>query len=324
MIYRKNILLAIFLITACALFAGGSGEKEGSKAEFPERSLEFVACYGPGGGHDTMLRTMQKILGDEGIITDSINVVNKPGGSGTIGMAYVSGHEGDGHYLMSATSSFLATPLNTKVAVNYKDFTPIARLGVDPNIILVNSKSEYKTLDDAINSGKIINIGGNLGSIDHILAMKLQKMTDIKFNFIPFQGDGELVSALLGGQIDMIATNPNTALDYIRADEFRALGISIDERLPALPDVPTLKELGYDISLSVFRGIVAPKNISEEAVKYYSDMAKKLSESEKWKKDYLEKNTIAAGYLNGEDFGKYLDELNGEYESILKELKIIK
>ncbi len=318
------IIAVVLLLAVSAAFAGGTGENDGKSVKFPSRPLEFVACYGPGGGHDTMLRTMQKILTEEGIITESINVINKPGGSGTIGMAYVSGHEGDGHYLMSATSSFLATPLNTNVSVNYKDFTPIARLGVDPNIIVVNSQSKYMTLSDAVNSGEIINIGGNLGSIDHILAMKLQKMTSIKFNFIPFQGDGELVSALLGGQIDMIATNPNTALDYLRAGKFRALGISIDERLPALPDVPTLKELGYDISLSVFRGIVAPKNISEEARKYYSDMAKKLSESERWNKEYLERNTIAAGYLDSDDFAKYLDELNGEYETILKELKIIK
>ena len=315
---------ALFVMLSSVLFAKGSGEASGKSAKFPERPIEFVACYGPGGGHDTMLRTMQKILADDKIITTPINVVNKPGGSGTIGMAYVSGHEGDGHYLMSATSSFLATPLNTNVAVSYKDFTPIARLGVDPNIIVVNSNSKYKTMNEAINSGEIINIGGNLGSIDHILAMKLEKMTKIDFNFIPFQGDGELVAALLGNQIDMIATNPNTALDYLKAGNFRALAISIDKRMPALPDVPTLKELGYDISLSVFRGIVAPKNISEEAKKYYRDMAKKLSESESWNKDYLEKNTIAAGYLDSDDFGKYLEELNGEYETILRELKIIK
>ena len=320
----KKIVISAVLIASAAVSAFAEGQKEGASGSFPSRSLEFVACYGPGGGHDTMLRTMQKILAEDGIITDTVNVVNKPGGSGTIGMAYVNGHAGDGHYLMSATSSFLATPLNTGSSVTYKDFTPIARLGVDPNVIVVNSKSEFKTLDDAIHSGRLINIGGNQGSIDHILAKKLEEMTDIQFNFVPFQGDGELVSGLLGGQIDMIATNPNTALDYIKSGDFRALAISIDERLPALPDVPTLQELGYDITLSVFRGIVAPKDISEEAKAYYSKMAKELSEDERWQKEYLERNTIAPGYLNSEDFGAYLEDLNGEYKDILTSLGIIK
>ncbi len=317
---KKILIMMVIMFVMFSAFANGETE---SGAKFPSRALEFVACYGPGGGHDTMLRTMQKILTEEGIITDTINVVNKPGGSGYIGMGYVQGHEGDGHYLMSATSSFLATPLNTGGTVTYRNFTPIARLGVDPNVIVVNSKSKYKTLDDAINSGDIINIGGNLGSIDHILAKKLEGMSAIQFNFVPFQGDGEILSALLGGQIDMVATNPNAVLDYIRTGEFRALAISIDHRLPALAEVPTLQELGYDINLSVFRGVVAPKGISDEAKAYYTKMARELSENERWKTEYLERNTIAEGYLDGDDFGAFLEDLNGEYESILKELGII-
>ena len=117
-------------------------------ADFPTRGIEFVAGYGPGGGHDTMLRSMAKIIRETKLVDASINVVNKPGGAGATSLGYLNSHKGDGHYLMSATSSFITTPLTADVGLNYKDFTPIARLGIDPTLLVVPSSSDFKTLDD--------------------------------------------------------------------------------------------------------------------------------------------------------------------------------
>lgn len=97
-----------------------------STAWTPDRQIELVACYGAGGGHNILLRTMQKIIVDEKLSDATFNVVNKDGGSGAAGMAYVNGHKGDPHYLMCTTSSFTTTPLKTKLGFNYNDFTPIA------------------------------------------------------------------------------------------------------------------------------------------------------------------------------------------------------
>lgn len=323
--------IALFLVVMM-LLAGCSQQpskqetvKSNQKSDFPERPLEFVACYGPGGGHDTMLRTMAKIISDEKIIDSPINVVNKPGGSAAVGMGYVNSHEGDGHYLMSTTSSFITTPLSSDIGLNYKNFTPIARLGIDPEMVLVNSKSDYKTLDDILKSDKIINVGGTgQGSIEHIVTVTLQKLSGKKLNYIPYQGDGEVVAALMGNQIDFTITNPNTAYDYLKSGDFRALAISTEERVDLMPDVPTFKELGYDITISLFRGVAAPAGISEEQKAYYLDMIKKLVQTEAWKEDYLGKNMIIEGYLDGEEYEKFLDEMNEIYESTLKELEIIK
>lgn len=324
----KKIIVAVLVISMVILVAGCAKKEETPKEEkaaFPERPLEFVACYGPGGGHDVMLRTMAKILTEEGIVSTAINVVNKPGGSGAVGMGYVNGHAGDGHYLMATTSSFVTTPLNTDIGINYRDFTPIARLGIDPELVLVNAKSGYKSLDDILKSDKPINVGGTgQGTIEHLVTVRLSKLSGKKLNYIPYQGDGEVIAALMGNQIDMTITNPNTAYDYIKSGDFRALAISTTERIDLMPDVPTFRELGYDITLSLFRGVAAPKDIPEEAKAYYQDMIKKLVETETWKKDYLEKNLITPGYLDSDDYAKFLDEMNQVYEETLKELGIIK
>lgn len=324
----KKIIMVLLVISMFVLLVGCSKQTETPgepQTTFPERPLEFVACYGPGGGHDIMLRTMAKILTEEGIVETSINVVNKPGGSGAVGMAYVNEHAGDGHYLMATTSSFITTPLVTDIGINYKDFTPIARLGIDPELVLVNAKSDYQSLKDILNSDKEINVGGTgQGTIEHLVAVRLSKLSGKKLNYIPYQGDGEVIAALMGNQIDMTITNPNTAYDYIKSGEFRALAISTTERISLMPDVPTFRELGYDITLSLFRGVAAPKDIPEEAKAYYSDIIKKMVETDAWKKGYLEKNMITPGYLDSEEYAKYLDEMNEIYEETLKELGIIK
>lgn len=322
------LVLMMLVFTGCSQQSAEQANAEtpaASKSSFPERPLEFVACYSPGGGHDIMLRIMTKIIQDEKIIDTPINVVNKPGGSGAVGMAYVDGHKGDGHYLMAATSAFITTPLTTEVGVHYKNYTPIARFGIDPEMLLVNTKSQYKTLDDVLNSNKVINIGGTgTGGMEHITFTMLEKVTGKDLNYIPYQGDGEVVAALMGNQVDVIIANPNAAYDYMQSGDFIALAITTEERTELMPDVPTFKELGYDIVLSLFRGVVAPGDITDEQKAFYEDMVKKLVATDAWQKEYLERNLIVEGYLDSDDFVAYLDEVNELYKTTLTELGIIK
>ena len=128
----------------------------------------------------------------------------------------------------------------------------------------------------------------------------------------------------MGNQVDMTVTNPNTAYDYIKSGDFRALAISTEERAKIMPDIPTFKEQGYDIVISLFRGVAAPGGITNEQKAYYEDMIKKLVATDAWKQEYLEKNLIVEGYLDSDDYSKYLDEMNSVFEVTLKELGISK
>ncbi|WP_319516229.1 tripartite tricarboxylate transporter substrate binding protein [uncultured Cohaesibacter sp.] len=296
------------------------------KAEdFPTRGLEFIAGYGPGGGHDTMLRSMAKVIRDTNLIDASINVVNKPGGGGATSLGYLASHEGDGHYLMAATSSFITTPLTADVGLNYKDFTPIARLGIDPTLLVVPASSDIKTLDDIKNAGRVLNVaGGGRGQIEHIATIMVSDALGVKLNFVPFQGDGEVASALLGRQVDFAMINPGAVSEFIKSGRMNAIAISTEHRADMFPDVPTFKEQGYDVVASVFRGVVAAKNIPLEAKAYLSEMIERLQETPEWTEQYLKPNGIIPGYLDADAFAAYLEKTNSVYETNLSNLGLLK
>ncbi|MCB9942596.1 MAG: tripartite tricarboxylate transporter substrate binding protein [Geminicoccaceae bacterium] len=297
-----------------------------SAQSFPgERGLELVAGYGPGGGHDTLLRTMAKVLQEESIITEPLVVVNKPGGGSAVAMGYLNSHAGDGHYLMSVTSSHITTPLTSNVGLDYSDFTPIARLGIDPELLIVSANGPYTSIEDLENAGKKLNVGGTAtGSLEHIVAIEFGEQAGVDVNYIPFQGDAEVVAALLSGQIDFIVSNPGTSRDFIEAGNFKALAISTDERVEVMPDIPTFKEQGLDISMVLFRGVTAAPDIDPAERDWLIAKMKELSENPKWKEDYLDPNGVVQGFLPGDEFSAYLGDTQTTYRDALTKLGLIK
>lgn len=289
----------------------------------PDRAIELVACYAAGGGHDILLRTMQKIIVDEGLSDATFNVVNKDGGSGAIGMSYVNGHSGDPHYLMCTTSSFTTTPLKTQLGFNYEDFTPIALLGLDPSIIVVRTDSGITNLDELLATPDVSLGGTGVGTVDHIITTKLNAAKGIEINYIPYNGDGEQVTALLGSQVTCICCNYNTVSEYINNGDFTCIATFTPERLTANPDVATAKEQGYDIEMSLYRGVCAAGNISEEEAQFYIDLMTKLNESEAWHSEYLEANGVEPHFLVGDEFKAYLDEVNAEFTKAMTEAGLI-
>ena len=306
--------------------SAGNASATPSKSEetwTPERSIELVACYAAGGGHDILLRTMQKVIVDEGLSNATFNVVNKDGGSGAIGMSYVNGHAGDPHYLMCTTSSFTTTPLKTKLGFTYEDFTPIALLGLDPSIIVVRSDSGITNLDELLATPDVSLGGTGTGTVDHIITTKLNAAKGVEINYIPYNGDGEQVTALLGGQVTSICCNYNTVSEYIGTGDFTCIATFTPERLTANPDVPTAKEQGYDIEMSLYRGVCAPANISEAEKQFYIDLMTKVNDSEAWHNDYLEANGVEPNFLTGDDFKAYLDEMNEAFTKAMTEAGLI-
>lgn len=293
--------------------------------DFPSgRGIELIAGYGPGGGHDTLLRTMMKIMQQENIVDVPLSVVNKPGGGSSVAMGYLNGRSGDGHYLMAATSSFITTPLTNNVGMDYTNFTPIARLGIDPEMLMVSANGPYQSIDDLKAADKTLNAGGTAtGSIEHIVSIEFGEQAGVDVNFIPFQGDGDVVTALLSGQVDFIISNPGTARDFIEAGNFKALAISTEERIEEMPDLPTFQEQGLDITMSLFRGVVAAPDIDPAARDWLIGKMKELSQNPEWKTSYLDPNGVVPGFLPGDEFSVYLEETQTLYETALTKLGLI-
>jgi len=319
-ITRRSILgtgLATFmLLTGFSLPAASQ--------EFPNRSIEFIAGYGPGGGHDTMMRSMATIIRQLDISTSPIAVVNKPGGSGASSMGYLNTHKEDGHYLMAVTSSFITTPLSVNVGLSHEDFTPIARLGIDPTILVVGARSSITSLEDIKNADRTLNVaGGGTGGIEHIATLMVSDALGVNLNYVPFQGDGEVTTALLSGQVDFAMINPGAVADFIASGRLNALAITTEERAELFPDMPTFLEKGYNVVAYVFRGLVAPQGISDDSKAWLSDLVAKVQASPEWKTQYLDPNAIVSDYQDSDEFAAYLEETETLYETMLARLGLI-
>ena len=244
-----------------------------------------------------MARTMQAIIEKEKLSTHPITVVNRAGGSGAIAFTYVAGKKGDPHILLTATTSFLQTPLQGQSKYNYKDFTPLSNLAYDDFLIVVRADSPYRTMKDLIDAakkkpGELKYGGSSAPGADSIIAFLIEKETGIKFNYIPFKSGGEVMVALLGGHINLASANPGEALAQMEAKKCWVLGASTEKRLEGAPNIPTLKEQGINVVFRQFRSIAAPKDIPKEAVKYYEDLFKKLSENKTWQEKYIKENML--------------------------------
>lgn len=328
------ILVLVFLVSglmACSKGTPSASPKSTATTEkkvtFPTKSsIEFVVANTPGGGQDTMLRTMAKILAEEKIVNVPINVVNKPGGGFMTGMAYLKGHEGDGHYLMGTAPTLLMTPVLTNAEISYRDFTPIGCFGIDPGILVTYAGSGFNSFKDVVDYDGVINIGGSgKGSTEHMISYLLQSKAGVEINYIPFASDAEVAGALLGKQVELIVTSPASVMDYFETNQFIPLALSSQERSSYLKsDIPTFKELGYDISLCVFRAVIAPGNIPDEAVQFYADALEKMAKSEAFKKQYLEPNMIEPIWMGPEEFGVYQAKMADEFEAVMRDLGLVK
>ena len=297
--------------------------------KFLTRPLEFVCHAAVGGGSDIMSRFMQSVIEKEKLCSQPVAVVNRAGGGGAIAFAYVAGKKGDPHIWLTATTSFLTTPLLGKSKYTYRDFTPLANLAYDDFFVTIRADSPYKTMKDLIEDAKKkpgqIRTGGTYAPgtdalIDHLLA----RAAGVKFNYIPFKSGGEAMVALLGGNLDMFYPNPGEALAQFEAKKVRILAVASEKRLAAAPDIPTLRELGYDASFQQVRSIAAPPDLPKEAVQYFEGLFRKLADSPTWKEKYIKENMLTWDYKTGAETQKLWEQNNETCSRIMKEMGVIK
>jgi len=322
---RGSLFLPLVLFLAILFLV--PNESLGQK--FLTKPIEFVCHAAAGGGSDIMARTMQSIIVKEKLFTHTIAVVNRPGGGGAIAFAYVAGKKGDPHFWLTATTSFLTTPLLGKSKYTYKDFTPLVNLAYDDFFVTVKTDSPYKTMKDLIADAKKrpgqINTGGTYApGTDALISHMIEKAAGVKFNYIPFKSGGEAMVALLGGNLDMFYPNPGEALAQVEAKKVRILAVASEKRMAAMPDIPTLRELGINATFQQVRSIAAPKDLAPEAIRFYEELFRKLAESKMWKEKYIQENMLTWDYKNSAETGKLWEANNEACTRVMKEMGAIK
>lgn len=315
----NKLALAALLALSNTVFAQGFT---------PTRPVEAVVHTGPGGGSDVLARAVALMIEKEKLLPVRMQVVNKPGGGGAVAAAYLAEKKGEDHTIGFFTGVWLTNPLTSeKAKVTLKDLTPIARLVLEPALIAVKADAPYKSLPDFINAakqkpGQLKQSGGSITSRDNVVRQQLQQVTGVRWQFISFPGGGERIAALLGGHVDMMVIEPAEAGEHIRGGNMRVLAQVADTRLPAFPNVPTIREAGFNVTpVPQVRGIVAPPGIPAANVAYWEGVFRRLTQTASWKK-FLDENQFEDGYQNAVELTKFYEEFSQEMRGILKEAGI--
>ncbi|HME62151.1 MAG TPA: tripartite tricarboxylate transporter substrate binding protein [Candidatus Binatia bacterium] len=317
----KTILLSITIAVIAAISLGSAWSQEFK----PSKQIEAVVHTGPGGGSDIFARAIAEMLQKEKLITQRMQVVNKSGGGSAVAMSYLAEKKGETHTIGFFTGVWVTNPLTTKEAtVTIKDLTPIARLVLEPAVIAVKADSPYKDMKDFIEAAKkspnqLRQSGGSVTGRDNLMRLLIQKATGAQWTYISFPSGGERLSNLLGGHVQMMVIEPQEAGEQIRAGNLRVIASLTEKRLPTLPNVPTIKEQGIDVTIiPQARGVVAPPAAPKEVVQYWEGVFDRFAKSASWKQ-YVEQNQFEEGYLKGPPLGKFFDDLTVLMRNVLKE-----
>src|SRR5713226_7852920 len=310
---------------AAIAFAGSFVETAFAQGFRPARPVEVVVHTGPGGGSDLLARAVALMVEREKLLPVRMQVVNKTGGGGAVAAAYLAEKRGDQNTIGFFTGVWLTSPLTSREAkISLRDLTPIARLVLEPAVIAVKADAPYRTLADFVaaarqNSAQLKQSGGSITSRDNVVRQLLQKHTGARWAFISFPGGGERIAALLGGHVNIMVIEPEEAGEHIRAGNMRVLAQVSEKRLAKFPNVPTLKQAGFDVPIvPQVRGVVAPPGIPKENVAFWEDFFRRLTRTQSWRK-YIEDNQFEDGYQNAAELAKFYDEFTDRMREILKD-----
>ena len=282
---------------------------------YPNHPVNVIVPFPPGGVAELTGRPALHVLSKH--LRQPFVLINKPGAGGSIGAAAVATAKADGYTLLLALASVSTNPEADKMAGRTPAFqldqlAPIALLTADPVILMVRSDSPYKTLKDLIDDAKqrpgAINYSssGNYGTY-HVATEMFSYAAAIEMKHIPYAGGGPALIALLSGQVDVGLLGPSVASAQIKAGKLRPLASWGGRRLAALPDLPTLKELGYDVEYTIWSGLFTPTGTPEPIMKTLRDAVRVMVADEEFKASMVKIETPIS-YLDAPEFKKFWDQ----------------
>ena len=323
------------LLVAALFVASGTpaSDAHAQSAWKPAQNIEIIVPAAAGGANDHTGRLVQRILQDGKLVDQTINVINKPGGGHSIGLAYLNQRAGDGHYVMVETITMLVNELTGKLNVRHTDITPLAVLYKDFIAISVREDSPLKTGRDFIERLKkdsaslSIALSSALANANHLAAAMIAKNGGAdakKMKIVVFNSGSETMTALLGGHVDVVAGPANLAARHLAGGKIRVLGITAAQRLGGpLAQVPTFGEQGTPAVMSNWRSIIGPRNMSAAQIAYWDQVLAKVVQADDYKKE-VEANLADSDYLGSAEARKYWDAQYNELKSLLAELGLSK
>ena len=299
----------------------------GAQAKYPTKAIEMVVAFPAGGSTDVLARLVAKYAPK--YFDKPLVVVNKPGGGGITGTEGVVRSKPDGYTVVVGYGSGndLVAPHFQKMPYDvFNDLIPVCRLSVHSIVMIIRGDAPYKTMKEFIDWAKkkdqvTASVSARAGSVD-IVFQAVAKTTGMKLVTIPFRGGAESVTAIVGGQTDYGGNHPSEIISHIKAKRLIPIAVALDSRDPSVPDVPTFKELGYNIvAVGSVKGVAAPKGTPPEAVRYLEERFKKVCDDPEFIKAMKDIGQPVM-YQGAQEFTKFMKEGFAQYGQMIKEFNI--
>jgi putative tricarboxylic transport membrane protein len=319
-------LQLLFAATSALVLALASPGAALGQSKYPSKSIEVVVPYAPGGGTDNLMRMITGIIDENKWSPVPLNVNNRAGGSGTVGYSYLINKKGDPNVIAGATPMIVSGKLQGRLPGNHRDaMTVLMIVAIDELMLSVRNESPYKTVEEFVEAARAkpgqLTVGGTgVHNEDHIFVHLFEEAAKIKLKYVPFNSGGEVTAALMGGHIDAGVMNPNEIVAQVEAGKARNLAVAAHKRMTDAASVPTFAEKGYPFYWEQMRGVVGPANMPPEAVAWWQETLKKVTDTKKWQDEYIKGNLLTPTDWVGEEANKYLDGITGNYEKALAAL----
>lgn len=317
MVRRIGCAVVMFLVVSLAtnVFAQGTS----AKVDYPQKPITTLMGFAPGGGSDVMLSMVRPHL--EKAMKTTFVPVYKPGAGSDIALSELAMSKPDGYTVVISCTP--QVPINAYVrqtAYKISDLAFVANVVTDPGILVVRAESPYKTIADVIKAAKekpgTFSVGVSSAPGDDWFAMHMfQDATQIKLNIVPFSGDGPSWQAALAGHVDATANNLGIVYPQIRAGKLRVLAIMTDKRSPIIPDIPTFKELGYNITSGSSRGFSMPKNTPKAIIDSFAGSVKQVMSTDEFRALAL-KTAFPSDFQGPEEYTAYIKSLDATYRNL--------
>jgi tripartite-type tricarboxylate transporter receptor subunit TctC len=324
MSHMRKLTFILTLVLISTLTTGGLCF---AAEQFPTKPIQVIVPFSAGGSSDLLARAVEKIWTKYS--PQPLIIINKPGGGGVMGTEFVVRSKPDGYtlYLGYGSGHDLVMPHLQKLPYDtFKDLDPVSRLSVHSVVICVGAKSPINSMKDLIAYAKAGNkvtaaVSTAAGAVD--IAMRaIAKRANINITPVPFSGGADAVTALAGGHLTIGGGHPSEVMPHVKAGRFKAIGVALLTRDPALPNIPTLKEQGINVyTWGSVKGVAAPAGTPKEVIQYISSTLKKVSADAEYKK-IMANLYQPIMYQDTKDWAAFLKRAYKDYGDLIKELNI--
>ncbi len=290
-------------------------------ADYPDHPLEIVVPWSPGGSSDTLMRIVAEEV--EPYLGEPVKVVNVPGVSGTLALRQVSEKKADGYTVVQLHEGLPVAYKTGLTDLQWSDFKPVALLTCSPQFLVVSADSPWRSVADFVAYAKLhpdeVRMGVTFGGVPHLHAAMIEDAMGVDFAYVGYEGAAQRIKALREGRIDVALGDIPSALKYVRSGELRFLAAGSGARLAETPDVPTLKELGYDLELEVSRGIAMPAGAPDAARDTLEAALRRLSRDDRYRAR-LEAAGAVPDFRGHEAYRDYLRSLDTTIDRLIGRL----